>query len=210
MKKALILDLDNTIYSVESIGNKLFAPLFNLLESEGEIKEEDLKQAKEEIMKRPFQKVADKYKFRDEIIQKGIVLLRGLTCDGLEMKPLDGYEDIKALAVDRFLVTTGFLKMQESKVKALGISADFKEIFIVDPESTSKTKKDIFAEILKKYHYRREDVLVIGDDPESEINAAKELGIDTFLFDPSGGFLNAPSTYRGGELRDVKKLLEEG
>jgi putative hydrolase of the HAD superfamily len=45
--------------------------------------------------------------------------------------------------------------------------------------------------------------LVIGDDPESEIKAAKALGIDTFLFDPDNKYPDAAVTYRSDKLVDI-------
>ena len=63
---------------------------------------------------------------------------------------------IQAIPLDKFLVTTGFIKLQMSKVKMLGIEEDFKEIHIVDPEVKDKTKKDVF-EIMEKYRYKPED-----------------------------------------------------
>ena len=71
--------------------------------------------------------------------------------------------------------------MQLSKIKHLGIENDFKEIHVVNPVITSK--KEVFADIVQRYNYNPEEVLVVGDDPESEIAAAKALGIPTVLYD---------------------------
>ncbi|XHR97354.1 HAD hydrolase-like protein [Mucilaginibacter sp. UC70_90] len=61
--------------------------------------------------------------------------------------------------------------------------------------------------ILEKYDYKPEDVLVIGDDPESEIKAASELGIDTFLYDPENEHPNARVTYRSQNLKDATAVV---
>jgi putative hydrolase of the HAD superfamily len=89
----------------------------------------------------------------------------------------------------------------------LNIEADFVEIHIVDPEKSPLTKKDVFADIMARHNYTAEDVLVIGDDPESEIKAAKALGIDTFLFDPEGKHPGALVTYRAGYLREALEWI---
>ena len=123
------------------------------------------------------------------------------------MQAFDDYHHLKQIPLDKFLVTTGFVKLQMSKVRQLGIEQDFKEIYIVDPDVSSKTKKDVFAEIMQKYHYQPADLLVIGDDPESEIKAALGLGIDTFLFDPAGRYRREASTHRSAKLKHVLKLL---
>ena len=40
-------------------------------------------------------------------------------------------------------------------------------------------KKRIFEELLKKNGWRKDEVLVVGDNPASELSAAKSLGILT-------------------------------
>lgn len=129
-----------------------------------------------------------------------------MTCD-LPMRPFEDYGHIKSLAVEKFLVTTGFSNLQKSKIKMLGIENDFTEIHIVDPETSGLTKRDVFADIMTRHHYRPEDLLVIGDDPESEIKAAIELGIDTYLFDPENKYPDAICTYKAERLADVMPII---
>ena len=81
------------------------------------------------------------------------------------------------------MVTSGFLRLQQSKILNLGIRNEFKEIHIIDRTTTAKTKKDVFAEIMFRNKLNAEQVLVIGDDIDSEIKAARELGIDAILYE---------------------------
>src|SRR5689334_14950083 len=111
-KKAIIFDLDNTIYSVKSIGDELFAPLFKIIEEDGD-HDDDLDKIKDEMMRRPFQWVAKKYEFSDELTQKGMDLLRNTTYLG-KILPYADYHVVKDLAIDKYLVTTGFLQLQQS------------------------------------------------------------------------------------------------
>lgn len=207
MKQAIILDLDNTIYPVSSIADHLFEKLFALLdENSGEINYEDLVAAKDDLTRRHYHLVADKFNFTPELKAQGINLLSNMEYE-MPLKPFEDYRYIQTANIQKFLVTTGFTKLQWSKIKMMGIKDDFAEIHIVDPEKSGQTKKDVFADILKRHNYTAEDVLVIGDDPESEIKAATELGIDTFLFDPENKHAGAVVTYRAVELRDVLKYL---
>ncbi|MCD8738999.1 HAD family hydrolase [Mucilaginibacter roseus] len=207
MIRALIYDLDNTIYPVESIADEVFAGLFKLIDDLAEgISASDIQTAKNELTRRPFQKVADEYGFNDELIEQATELLRNLTYNK-PMHAFDDYRYIKTIAVDKFLVTTGFVKLQNSKVKMLGIAGDFKQIYVVDPESTEKTKRHIFTQILEKYNYKAEEVLIIGDDPESEIKEAKAVGIKTVLYDPEKRFTNADADYRITNHRDIGELI---
>ncbi|MBO9200559.1 MULTISPECIES: HAD family hydrolase [Niastella] len=180
-KKAIIFDLDNTIFSVYSIGNALFAPLFELIEQDG-TQQQHMNNIRDEVMRRPFQQIANDYQFDEELATKSIKLLKQLVYNA-PIEPFEDYALVKQLTIDKFLVTTGFLNMQQSKVDRMGLQNDFKEIHIVDPSTSNKTKKDVFEDIILRHQYAKEVVLVIGDDLNSEIKAAQELGIDAVWYD---------------------------
>jgi putative hydrolase of the HAD superfamily len=180
-KKAIILDLDNTIYPVSSIGEKLFRRLFELIQESGEYSG-DFESIRTEIMRTPFQKVAKAFAFSNKLYKECMQLLSNLTYDE-PMSPFEDYAELQFVKLPKFLVTVGFLNMQQSKVRQLGIENDFEAIFIIDPEVSGLTKKDIFREIMKKEFYNPVDLLIVGDDPESELKAARELGIDAVLYD---------------------------
>jgi len=207
MKRALILDLDNTIYPVSSIADNLFKQLFELIDQySDEMDYENIERAKYELTRRPYQLVADECNFCEELKNKGMELLKNVTYD-LPMKPYEAYQHIRTIPLHKFLVTTGFTKLQRSKIKMLDIEGDFEEVHIVDPEVTDWKKKDVFQDIMDRHHYSPEDVLVIGDDPESEIKAAMELGIETFLFDHDNNYPYALVTYRNRHLKSVLQHL---
>jgi len=210
MKKALILDLDNTIYPVSSISENLFGTLFDVLDQHAEIINADdadkVDKIKDEMTSRPFQHIADEHKLNGDVRDKMIGILRNMAYSQ-PMKPYDDYQHVRKILLDKFLVTTGFSKLQWSKVRMLGIEDDFKHIHIVDPDVNPQTKKDVFAEIMQTHNYAPADLLVIGDDPESEIKAAKALGIDTFLYDPANKHLQVQVTYRSNNLQDILKLI---
>jgi putative hydrolase of the HAD superfamily len=204
-KKAIIFDLDNTIYSVRSIGNELFASLFELIIQYGN-HAENMGEIKDEIMRRPFQLVASDYNFNDDLTQKGIELLKDITYQG-KIEPYSDYEFARNLPVDKFLVTTGFLKLQESKIEGMKIGQDFKEIHIVDPMTSDKTKKDVFDDIMKRHSYAKSELLVVGDDLHSEIKAAQELGIDTVLYDKFHFHDNNTSLHKISDFKQLKSFL---
>jgi hypothetical protein len=72
-KKAIIYDLDKTIYPVSSISEILFVPLLQLLGENG-IDPEELEGVKEGIMRKPFQVVAARHHFSEELTPKAIGL----------------------------------------------------------------------------------------------------------------------------------------
>ena len=172
-KKAIILDLDNTIYPVSSIGDKLFESLFSLIQESGEY-QGNFEEIRLRIMRQPFQVVANDFSFSEQLKSDCLALLADLTYED-KMEPFSGYETLKSLPLRKYLVTTGFTKLQHSKIEQLGIGQDFEAIYVVDPSKSELTKKDIFRQLLADNHYQPEEVLVVGDDLHSEIKAAKEL-----------------------------------
>jgi putative hydrolase of the HAD superfamily len=210
MKRALILDLDNTIYPVSSIADNLFAALFKTLDQYSDrintIDRDQVSKIKDEMTRRPFQHIADEFKLNEDLRNRMTDTLKGMTYN-LPMQAFEDYEHVRTIKLDKFLVTTGFVNLQMSKIKMLGIEQDFKSIHIVDPENSNQTKKDVFAIIMEKHGYSPEELLVIGDDPESEIKAAKALGIDTFLFDPNNKYPDAQVTFRSASLKDALSIL---
>lgn len=204
--KALILDLDNTIFPVPSIGEELFKPFFDVLQQSGNY-EGDLKDIKKDMMRIPFQKVAKQYGFTKQLKEKGDHILQELTYDK-NIPTFEDYPEVKKLSCKKFLVTTGYTNMQQSKVQQLGIADDFEEVHIVDPKRTDQTKKDIIRDIMDRYGYKPQEVVVVGDDPESELKAGKELGLKTVLYSKDGG-THPNASQSISSFQQLKALLEQ-
>ncbi|MCR6640608.1 MAG: hypothetical protein NVV82_16805 [Sporocytophaga sp.] len=97
-KKAIILDLDNTIYPANSIGEEVFKNLFLLIAESGEFK--DITPIKQAILRKPFQKVATEFNFSEALTHKCINLLKNLTYEK-EIKPFEDYAKVKHMAVKK-------------------------------------------------------------------------------------------------------------
>lgn len=178
MKKAIIYDLDNTLYPVSAIGDRLFGSLFELIKNSGS-HDNDYNAICKAIMRTPFRLVAQHYGFSDTLTNDAILLQEKLEYPEA-IATFEDYTAIKSLPQKRFLVTTGFNLMQQSKIERMGIRQDFQEIHVVDP--TKSSKREVFAEIMARHGFTKEELLVVGDDPESELKAAKDLGIDAVLY----------------------------
>src|SRR5438128_1665678 len=86
-RKRIIFDLDNTVYSVHSIGEELFASLFELILEDGS-HTQYIDEIKNEIMRKPFQLVAREYHFSEQLTLKGVALLKDLEYRG-KIAPFD-------------------------------------------------------------------------------------------------------------------------
>jgi len=197
MKSIFFIDLDNTIYFTKPNEEQLMGGLYHVLEQQDlGISNEQYQMAKKEMLRVPFQKVALKFGFKQGAIDNAIkYLVNGEVTSPLT--PGEDYHFIKSLKGRKFIVTAGFHKKQTTKVKMLGIADDFEEIYIVDVTTSNQNKKDAFEALIHKYNLNTNDILVIGDDADSEIKFGLELGLTTFLLDPENLHPDAETTFRG-------------
>lgn len=201
MKNIFFIDLDNTIYFTKPNEEQLMGKLYQFLADQDlGISAKDFELAKQEMLRTPFQKVAKKYGFNAAVMPQVLAYLQNREVTE-PLKPSDDYPYIKNLVGRKFIVTAGFSKQQNSKVKMLGIADDFEAVCVVDV--TISNKKEAFEKLIDQYQLHKDDILIIGDDAESEIKFGLALGIDTFLLDPDNLHPDAKSTFRG---RDLSKL----
>lgn len=179
MGRTLIFDLDNCLAAADEPGRDLFVPAFDAIRAanHGRLTEEELDAAFEECWGRAFDRVAEEHGFSDEMREAG---WRAFAT--IEVRdPMHGYGDLDVLphlGERRFLVTSGFRRLQESKVRALRIADQFEEV-VIDAldEPGRRGKERVFADLLEKHSLVPADVLVVGDDPESELASARKLGV---------------------------------
>jgi putative hydrolase of the HAD superfamily len=201
MKSIFFIDLDNTIYFTKPNEEQLMAGLYNLLDQQDlGISQVQYEMAKAEMLRTPFQKVAEKYGFKDEAINNVIDFLKNREVTK-PLKPSEDYHYIKSLKGRKFIATAGFVKQQTSKVRMLGIADDFEEVAVIDVSISNK--KEAFKELIKKHNLNLDEIMVIGDDAESEIKFGLELGLSTFLLDPENLHPGAETTFRGKDLSQL-------
>jgi putative hydrolase of the HAD superfamily len=175
--KAAIFDLDNCLAAADEAGEQLFKSAFDAIRAanHGQLSEAAIA----DCWRHALDVVARKHGFTDPMLAAGWEAFRRL-----EVKErLRGYPDlweIEALPLERFLVTSGFRRLQESKIEALGIRRLFREIQIdaVD-EAPRRSKQERFADIAGRHGWQPREVLVVGDNADSEIAAGNALGMPT-------------------------------
>ncbi|TCO82366.1 putative hydrolase of the HAD superfamily [Plasticicumulans lactativorans] len=178
---AIIFDLDNCLSAADAVGRELYQPAFEAIRAanDGSLSAEALDRAFVDAWTHPFDWVARRHGFTPAMFEAGWNAFAGLEVT----RPMRGYADLPGLAAipaERFLVTSGFRRFQQSKIRALGISALFTAIRIdaID-EPDRKGKRGLFLELIDTYRLPRKEVLVVGDNPESEIEAGNSLGLRT-------------------------------
>ncbi|MBQ8100913.1 MAG: YjjG family noncanonical pyrimidine nucleotidase [Paludibacteraceae bacterium] len=104
------------------------------------------------------------------------------------------------------IVSNGFTEVQYTKIRLSGLQDCFRHVVLSEETGWQKPNPLIFSRALDLNGLQAEDVLMVGDSWNSDIQGARNAGIDqlwitTDLQDPR------PSTYRTTDIRDLKDLL---
>ncbi|PCC71602.1 putative hydrolase of the HAD superfamily [Nannocystis exedens] len=181
MKPAIIFDLDVCLARADEAGAQLYEPVFDAVRraNDGAVSDDDLERAFAESWRFPFDEVADRHRFTPAMRDAGFREFGRLEVTA----PMRGYPDLhllRTIPARRFLVTSGFRRLQESKVRALGIAGWFERVYIdaID-EPGPHGKEGVFRELLRAHELRADEVFVVGDNPDSEIAAGNRLGLTT-------------------------------
>jgi putative hydrolase of the HAD superfamily len=179
--QAIIFDLDNCLVPGDAIGLAAYQPAFDAIRSANDdtLSDAELGAAFADMWRHPLDDVARRHRFTPAMLAAGWQVFERMEARA----PMQGYPDVGVLAdlpVSRFLVTTGFRRLQESKIAALGLNARFREVRIdVVDEPGRKGKQQLFRELQHSYRFLPQEVLVVGDNADSEIRAGNELGMIT-------------------------------
>jgi putative hydrolase of the HAD superfamily len=179
--QAIIFDLDNCLVPGDAIGRAAYEPAFKAIRqvNDGRLSDAELAAAFADMWRHPLGDVARSHRFTPGMLAAGWQVFAHMVARA----PMQAYPDIGVLAelpVPRFLVTTGFRQLQESKIAALGLRDLFTEIRIdVVDEPGRKGKQRLFHEIQQTHGYVSRQMLVVGDNADSEIRAGNELGMTT-------------------------------
>lgn len=209
MIKAIFFDLDNCLAAADETGRGHFAPMYAAVRAanRGALDDARLEAAFEDTWVHAFDFVARRHGFTDAMFQAGFAALR----DCEVAAPMRGYGDLHVLPelpCRRFLVTSGFRRLQASKVRMLGIGAWFERILVDAVDDPPRPgKQALFERLLAETGLAPAEVLAVGDNPDSEIEAGNRLGIAT-VQTLRPGVIPSPKAGRHiAGLEELKALL---
>jgi FMN phosphatase YigB (HAD superfamily) len=205
---AFIFDLDNCLAAACEVGEDLYEPALEAIRraNRGVISSTVLNSAFEDMWRYPLDWVAARYGFSQEMLEAGWEIFSKLDVKG----KLHGYGDAPILSEldgKRFLVTSGFRRLQESKIAALNLTHLFTGIYVdaID-EANRLGKLGIFAHILEAHGLTAAEVLVVGDNADSEIAAGNRLGMPTAQILRPGVLHATNATFHIHSLNELKDL----
>jgi len=203
----MVFDLDNCLASAKEPGESLFEPAFAAMRAanRGRVAEAQLAAAFADCWYHALDYVARKHHLPDDVFRAGWEAFREI----MVRQPMRGYPDLEVLAelpVARFLVTSGFRRLQESKIAALGVRDLFDEVHVdaID-EPGRKGKEHLFRDIAERRGWQPAELLVVGDNADSEIAAGNALGMPTVQILRPGV---APAASAGRRIKSLAELRE--
>lgn len=118
MIRAIIFDLDNCLSAADEVWRELLEPMFAAIRrgNKGALTDEALAQAFEDCWRHPLDWVAREHGFSDEMLAAGWRVAASTEVEAT----MRGYSDLPVLEkIDAklFLVTSGFRRLQDSKIK---------------------------------------------------------------------------------------------
>ncbi|WP_162340901.1 YjjG family noncanonical pyrimidine nucleotidase [Cyclobacterium salsum] len=108
---------------------------------------------------------------------------------------------------DLHIVTNGFNESQYAKLKASDLERHFKVIVTSESSGFRKPDQRIFAHTLREIGTISEECLMIGDNPNSDIQGAKNAAIDQVHFNPGNIQSPVPATFTIRHLSELKDFL---
>ena len=208
----LILDLDDTIFKTKSMNPKLFDSAIDVVKKYYRTIEATALADKliAELWSIPIDVVFSKYSTPKEIELEFYQEIAKIDFNKLDISVFEDYRFIQTITKRKFLVTTGLKELQFAKIKALEIESDFEAIYIDDPRLTPRnSKRLIFEQILQETQQSPHEIWVIGDNPDSEIKAGKDLNMNTIQRKSSSKKASKYADYEITSFEELKYIINK-
>lgn len=223
MIKAVLIDIDDTIFDFEKCSKNAFKKTLKKLDLSykekdfsyfnrvndilwtkqklGEINIEEVFTHRSIMMSKYFELDIEKEIFNDLFVE--------FLYDEVEM--VDGIEDLLSYLSNKYQIyaaSNGVYDMQVNRIKKSNLSKYFKDIFVSDKISYEKPDKRFFKKIMDITKYSNDDLIMIGDSIKSDIIGAKNSNIKSIYFNKKNKKISDKSfTYQVKNLSEIKKIL---
>lgn len=105
------------------------------------------------------------------------------------------------------ILSNGFEEVQHKKLKYSGIHGFFEQVITSEASSFVKPDKEIFLFALRRSRAEASDSIMIGDNPEADIQGAANADLHSVYVDHLGKPSPVPPTYTVRHLRDLEELF---
>lgn len=229
MYKTIFFDLDDTLCDTVSNSRECLYDIYNEYEiskfyptftdfltiytpnterlwamySRGEISKDYLLKERFLVPFRPFKEVTE-----DMAMQMNKDFLGRVK---FKKKTIEGTKEILEYLKPKYImhiISNGFSEIQYTKMESAGITSYFDKVILSDVIGVNKPHPDIFDYALKETGTDKKDAIMIGDNLFSDINGAKNSGIDQIWFNPNEDHDEGlQPTYTIKSLFELKDIL---
>jgi FMN phosphatase YigB (HAD superfamily) len=208
--RAAVFDLDHTLFDPTTLPRALFGPLEARLReaAAGLVSPALLDAALTDAWRLPLDRVVARHRLPLELAvawQEAMSVVEV----GEPLTPYpDVHDGLRALPLQRLLLTTGFRRLQESKVRQLGLIPLFAAVYIdsLDPPGPVG-KRAMLERVLAEHGLSPAEVVVLGDRAEDELAAAGALGMVAVQVLRPGVRPTAEVRWRVADLSGLPALL---
>lgn len=223
MIKAVLIDIDDTIFDFEKCSKNAFKKTLKKLDLSykekdflyfnevndilwskqklGEINIEEVFTHRSNMMSKYFELDIEKEIFNDLFVE--------FLYDEVEM--VDGIEDLLSYLSNKYQIyaaSNGLYDMQVNRIKKSNLSKYFKDIFVSDKIGYEKPDERFFNKIMDITKYSNDDLIMIGDSIKSDIVGAKNSKIKSIYFNKENKKISDKDfTYQVKKLSEIKKIL---
>lgn len=171
--------------------------------TQGFVKQEELR------WKRMWLALLD-FKLADE------ALARSMAAEFLETLPvkkelfpytIEILDYLKGKGYRLHLVTNGFERVQHNKLRHSGLHAYFEAVITSEASNSLKPHKEIFQYALQQVHALPEESVMIGDNPDADIQGGINAGIDTIFVNHLHIVPHVQPTYTIYHLKELEGIL---
>lgn len=184
---------------------------------------------KKEAKKNPYYEIEIREVFEELFLKKGIQPEKGqieVICQVFRVlsrsyfRLYEGVEEFFDLCKEKgkslYLLSNAQTAFTIGELKELGLYDKFDGIVISSQVEVCKPDKAIMEELLKKYHLRKEESIMIGNDRRSDVLVAKNSGVDSLYihsnispagYTPEEECIKADYEILDGDFRKVKELI---
>lgn len=162
----------------------------------------------QQLQRRRFQPWADRLQIPADDLNSAYLAAMAEICT-----PLDGAVSLLGALAGRArlgIVTNGFTELQQARLDRTGLSHHFEVLVISEQIGMTKPHRDIFDHALSLMgDPARDRVLMVGDNPGSDILGGINAGLDTCWVNVDGrpAAEAVTPTYQVASLAELERLL---
>lgn len=105
------------------------------------------------------------------------------------------------------IITNGFEDIQATKLTSSGIATYFNSVITSESVGHKKPAKEIFEHAMASGNYNTKDVIMIGDNLNTDIKGANNASIDSVYFNPGRKAHKSTVKYEISDLIELKSIL---